>query len=253
MDFTLQKYIQLLGAINEQAVEVFPVADWIERNPAKGILMRHDVDRWPANALDMAQTEARFGIKSTYYFRVGRPTFKPKVMEAIANLGHEIGYHYEDLALANGDAEKAIVLFENHLNRFREIHPVKTIAMHGRPLSGHDSRHLWKVFNFHNFGITGEAFLSIDYSDIYYFTDTGRSWADGSINLRDRVSSQKNTQVHSTDDLIRFVAHNQPEKIAIVAHPERWNDSLAKWLMYGAFDNTVNVVKQILKISRSKK
>ena len=35
-------------------------------------------------------------------------------------------------------------------------------------------------------GILGEAYLSIDYTNTYYFTDTGRSWSENAVNLRDK-------------------------------------------------------------------
>ena len=39
-----------------------------------------------------------------------------------AKLGHEIGYHYEDLALENGNPDKAYNSFCKNLERIREIY-----------------------------------------------------------------------------------------------------------------------------------
>ncbi|MBA7531110.1 hypothetical protein ES705_23321 [subsurface metagenome] len=39
-------------------------------------------------------------IKGTYYFRIVTQSFNPEIIEQIAELGHEIGYHYEDFVLA---------------------------------------------------------------------------------------------------------------------------------------------------------
>ena len=56
-------------------------------------------------------------------------------MGKIPDLGHEVGYHYEVLSKANGNYERAIKLFEQELSKFRKIVDVKTICMHGSPLS----------------------------------------------------------------------------------------------------------------------
>jgi hypothetical protein len=39
----------------------------------------------------------------------------PGVMENITALGHELGYHYEDLAIARGDLSTAMAHFETRL------------------------------------------------------------------------------------------------------------------------------------------
>ena len=91
----------------------------------------------------MAELEHGLGIQSTYYFRV-LYTFKPEIIGKIRDLGHEVGYHYEVLSKANGDYEKAVELFEQELSEFRKIVDVKTISMHGSPLSRYDNRDLYR-------------------------------------------------------------------------------------------------------------
>lgn len=63
------------------------------------IILRHDVDCLPHFALQTALIEHELGIKGTYYFRVVPESFDLKIMQKIAGLGHEIGYHYEDVDL----------------------------------------------------------------------------------------------------------------------------------------------------------
>jgi len=65
------------------------------------ILLRHDVDRLPQNSLKLAQLEHSLGIKGTYYFRVVPESYDPDIMHKIVDLGHEIGYHYEDVDLVS--------------------------------------------------------------------------------------------------------------------------------------------------------
>jgi len=51
------------------------------------------------------------------------------IIREIRDMGHEIGYHYDDLSFCKGDHEKAIRRFEKNLATLREIAPVKTICM----------------------------------------------------------------------------------------------------------------------------
>ena len=167
------------------------------------IILRHDVDRKPLNALKIALVEKELGIKSTYYFRFIPSVFKEEIINKISILGHEIGYHYETMAKAKGSIPKALEIFQYELEQFRKISEITTICMHGSPLSPYDNRDLWKFSDFKKFGIKGEPYLSIDYTQILYFTDTGRTWGDSNANLRDVVSTNLNNPIiSSTLDLI---------------------------------------------------
>lgn len=247
MDFTLHKYEELLQSIVNNNIPVYNVERWAEEKPTFGILIRHDVDRMPKNALKMALLEHKYNISSTYYFRIIRSVFKPSIIKKIAKLNHKIGYHYEDLSLAKGNMTKALSFFNEHLNNLRKHTNIETIAMHGRPFSPHDNRDLWENNSFEKYGIKADAFLSIDYSETFYFTDTGRSWVENSINLRDTVKSKSYKNVSCTKDLISFIANKQKAKIAITVHPERWNNKAIKWLFYFILDTTVNIIKTIIR------
>jgi len=59
----------------------------------------------------------------------------------------------------------------------------------------YDNRDLWKRYDFRQFGLAGEAYLSIDYHRLAYLTDAGRSWADNPYNLRDRVVGEQTHRV----------------------------------------------------------
>jgi len=59
------------------------------------VILRHDVDRLPANSLATARMEHETGIRGSYYFRVVTESYEEQVIREIYALGHEIGYHYE--------------------------------------------------------------------------------------------------------------------------------------------------------------
>ncbi|MEA3317517.1 MAG: hypothetical protein U9R54_06130 [Bacteroidota bacterium] len=83
----------------------------------------------------MAKIQADLGIKASYYFRAVPASWNETIIQKIAELGHEIGYHYECLTTTNGDIEKGIKDFEKNLNALRKLAPVSTICMHGSPRS----------------------------------------------------------------------------------------------------------------------
>jgi len=76
--------------------------------------------------------------------------------------------------------ELAICDFRLNLEKFRKIYPVKTICMHGSPLSEWDNRDLWEKYDYRDFGIIGEPYFDIDFNEIFYVTDTGRKWNNSS-------------------------------------------------------------------------
>ncbi len=247
-DFTQEKYKELLLNIKNKDIKVLCVNKFIENPVKQGVIIRHDVDRKAKNALITAKLEKELGFKTTYYFRITKGSFKPEIIKEISDMGHEIGYHYEDLSFAKGNYKKAIELFQKYLKKFDTLADVKTIAMHGKPLSKHDNRDIWKEYDFKEYGISGEAFLSIDYSDIYYFTDTGRSWAENSSNIRDKVKSDKKAKVNSTDDLMSFL--NTDGLFAIVMHPERWSNNNPEHFFNKMKDTIINLAKKLIRMVR---
>ena len=111
---------------------------------------------------------------------------QPEIIKAIATLGHEIGYHYEDMTIAKGNTDKAFEVFQKHLKYFQQFFPVQTICMHGSPLSKYDSRDIWEKYNYKELGIIREPYFDIDFSKVLYLTDTGRRWDGEKVSVRDK-------------------------------------------------------------------
>lgn len=250
-DFTLEQYEKLICEIQERKIPFFTVYQWMKEKPvSNGVFIRHDVDRRPNNALNMARLEAKYGVNTTYYFRILPCSFAPSIIEEIESLGHEVGYHYEDLSLAKGNSRKAYELFRINVERMRSHCDLKTIAMHGSPLSPYNNIDLWKSFGYKELGLL-DAFLDIDYSGVFYATDSGRTWAETKSNLRDRVEQGLAAAAASTEDLIKFVSEtSQTLQLALVAHPERWDDNLLDWSCQWSKDLAVNSVKRALRFFR---
>lgn len=293
-DFTLLVYKNLLQTLKYKDYEFLTVEEYFSDNhsvassqgrslasslPRSLVLLRHDVDRKPENSLKMARLESELGIKATYYFRTIPQTLKPEIIKQIAELGHEIGYHYENLTTANSQIknlnpvkysrssnftgqkckmkneeeyekelfELAIKDFEKNLKKLRKIVPIKNICMHGSPLSKWDSRDLWKKYNYRDYGIISEPYFDIDFSQVQYITDAGRSWNNAAINLRDKVNSPFENNFKHTNNIIKAAENGQLSKqIMFNIHPEHWAASNIEWLRIWVVRKVKNAVKKVV-------
>jgi len=97
MDFTFSVYKHLLVAVQPCGYSFQTFADFTQSPKKRTIILRHDVDRLPDNALQMARLEHEAGIAATYYFRAVPESWDEEIILEIAGLGHEDGYHYENL------------------------------------------------------------------------------------------------------------------------------------------------------------
>ena len=246
MDFTLVKYTDLLKALKNNSYRFVTFEEYCTDKETlteqEFVILRHDVDLKAENSFATAKIEHGLGVRASYYFRVVEQSNKPDVIKSIADLGHEIGYHYEDLTICKGNTFLAFEHFKKKLDYFRQFYPVKTICMHGSPRSKFDGRDLWK-----------EPYFDVDFSNVFYLTDTGRRWDGFNVSVRDKVSSYQNKWIrdglvfHSTDDVIKAIANGTfPKRLMMTTHPQRWTDNCTEWFMELVGQCIKNKVKRIL-------
>jgi hypothetical protein len=244
MDFTHKIYQQLLQKLQAKSYPFLTYQKFLENPISQFVILRHDVDQRPERSLEMARIEKQLNINSTYFFRTIPAVFNLQIIEEISSMEHEIGYQYEDYSAANGDFDKAIASFEKNLEKLRQITPVQSICMEGRPRSRWDNRDLWKKYNYREFGITGEAYFDTDWSQIAYYTDTGRMWDGSKYSVRDKVPDHGFPKYHSTADMIRAIENNTfPKRAMLNVHPQRWTDSPLPWGKELIAQRIKNVVK----------
>ena len=261
-DFTLKIYKQLLTALLQAGYEFITFEQYCSLSagaslrslgeaeaqllPEKFIILRHDVDLKAKNSLETAKIEHSLSIRASYYFRVVPQSDKPHIIKQIAGLGHEIGYHYEDLSLFKGDENQAIAHFEEKLAYFRTFYSVRTICMHGSPTSKIDNKDIWKSNSYRNFGIIGEPYFDVDFNKVFYLTDTGRSWNGERFSVRDKVQTPFNQRFSTTKEIIN-AAKNAIllDKIMITTHPQRWTNNFVWWLWEIVFQSFKNQIKQM--------
>ena len=297
-DFTLKTHNRLLKTLQLQGFSFLSFEEIISKSVDRYIILRQDVDALPENSLQFARIQADLGIKGTYYFRIVPESFNARIIGEIYRMGQEVGYHYEDVSLAakrqraqdRGLKEEdmvkmAIDSFRENLENLRKIVPMKTICMHGSPMSRWDSRLLWKYYDYHNFGITGEPYFDINFEEVLYLTDTGRRWDGEAVSVRDKAEGRrqraegkdmfsdwkvkpvkyrtKDTKdnlplspspplpvfpsFHSTFDIIKAAEDGTlPDKIMMTFHPQRWTDKPVPWVKELVWQNVKNVGKFFL-------
>ncbi len=255
-DFTYETYKALLEACKRQGIETLTVREYLaaEGLPDRFVILRHDVDRKPENALDFARMEAEYDATSTYYVRTVDETFDPWLLDSLESLGHEVGYHYEDVDRTDGDIKAAHRSFQRHLARMRAHVTVDTVCMHGNPLTPHDNRDMWgEMPDFDQYDLLGEAYLSVDFTDVLYFSDTGRTWRDGALKIKDHTVGEdgKDVQVGTTAELIDLVRRRE-DSYCLLTHPDRWAGGTVEYVAETAFDTAKNVAKYGLHVVPSR-
>jgi len=256
MDFTIKIYEQLIKSLIKQGYTFQTFTEYLNSNLNKVVLLRHDVDLLPQNSLRFAKIQSELSINGTYYFRAVPESWDEDIIKEIADLGHEVGYHYENMDTCNGDIDKAWDDFRCHLDKLRELVEVKTICMHGSPRSKFDNKEIWNKYDYRSLQITGEPYYDVNFDEVLYLTDTGRRWDGWKTSVRDKVSQQINwikqdLVYHSTDDIISALNNNQlPNKIMFTMHPQRWSKGGIPWIKELLLQTIKNEIKKVL-ISRN--
>jgi hypothetical protein len=265
MDFTLIIYRLLIRSLISKGYKFVTLKDYIHnksniKDNSLTIILRHDVDRMPQNSLNTAEIEHSLGINGSYYFRIVPESLDIKIIRKIARLGHEIGYHYEDVDMVlksqkskiknkvgEIDIEQLTDLayesFCKNIEQIRNITEIQTICMHGSPLSKFDNKIIWDKYDYHKLGIICEPYLDLNWNEFGYLTDTGRRWNGDNVSVRDKIRSKNIFNFKSTFDIIKNI-DALPAHLMFTVHPQRWNSSLSKWTIEFIAQSSKNVIKK---------
>jgi hypothetical protein len=276
MDFTIDTYKKLLNTFISKEYRFITVSDYIHGryNSSDPIIMlRHDVEARYENALQLAQIQAEAHIKGTYYFRLFPKKKNEHIIRRIASMGHEIGYHYDDLSHCHGNLPQDIERFKQHLAWLRQFAPVTSIAMEGAPMSKYDNRDLWSKpslintpltthnspltthnsplkTHYSDFGITSEPYFDLDFDKLFYLTDTARRWDGWKYSRRDKLKQQqgwiqKGWKYHGSCDIIKALQNESfPTQLMMTFHPQRWAANQIQWTTEFIGQHIKNLVKQ---------
>jgi hypothetical protein len=248
-DFTPLKYERLIRALIDAGyrslIPYEPSAHESNSLGQKTVILRHDVDRKVTPALIMAELENRYGLRSIFYYRKMSGRFNAEEIRSVSSLNHEIGYHYETLARAKGDLAEAFDLFQEDLAELRRIVPVRTVCMHGSPLSRWDNRALWNRYDYRESGILFEPYYDLDFNEVFYLTDTGRRWDGEHVAVRDKVTTKFQLHLRRTGDIISALRKGKtPARMMINAHPHHWHPGYSRWFKDLVWQDIKNVFKR---------
>ena len=272
MDFTIETYNKLLGILQNKGFVFQSFAGFIQKPGKKVIILRHDVDKLPENSLTIARLESSLGVRGSYYFRSVPSGHNEEIIRNVAELGHEIGYHYETMDTVSKkikDKSKKIKVkdydllidaayeeFCRNLEMLRKIVPIETVCMHGSPLSKYDNRAIWGKYDYKKSGIIAEPYIDIDFNQVFYITDTGRMWDGDNVTIRDKPLHRIITQwptYHSTFDIIKALNEDTFPNITMMTfHPQRWSDKPIPWMTELVWQNLKNAGKYFLVKWRDK-
>jgi hypothetical protein len=85
-EFTLEIYETVLNNLDSTGYIFSKFEDYISNHKKKVVILRHDVDKLPKNALRMAELENKLGIKTSYYFRTVDQVYDESIIEKIVSL-----------------------------------------------------------------------------------------------------------------------------------------------------------------------
>jgi hypothetical protein len=260
VDFTLSAFTSLLESLIGEQYAFQTFSEFLSSPGEKMVILRHDIDSRKNNSLKFAHLEHHYGIQGTYYFRTVPESYDEALIRKIGAMGHEIGYHYETMCTSNGNIDLAYDEFCRNLEKFRKLYPVKTICMHGSPRSSVDSKDLWTKYNYKDLGIIGEPYFDIDFSSVFYLTDTGRRWDGYNVSIRDKIPvyqeqwEKEGLVFHSSREIINAAGRGElPSRIMMTFHPQRWSNEVLPWIWELIVQRNKNCIKWYLNKSRQKK
>ena len=168
--------------------------------PARVVYLRHDLDFLTNAALPFAHAEAELGFRATYYVLLTGPynVFAPENRDALiqlAELGHEVGLHYDVEAFARANTDERAEL-DAHLRTLESVvgRRVTTISTHN-PSSGGDDP-------FRTVPGLRHPHDPRDERELLYVSDSRRTWRDAR--------------------LLACFDPSPPARVMFLTHPELW-------------------------------
>ena len=151
--------------------------------PELVVVNRVDIDLSVKKADRLRDIFDRLGIKASFFVRLHAPEYNPfsfenyRILRAIRDSGHEIGYHSEvvdQAAIWNEDAVDCLRRDMDVLNRMLGIE-VEGVASHGG-MTGLNNLDFWKERKASDFCLKYEAYTESDsfnlFNDSFYISDS---------------------------------------------------------------------------------
>ncbi|MFW9786859.1 MAG: hypothetical protein ACFFE2_06475 [Candidatus Thorarchaeota archaeon] len=208
-DYSFARFKELLEGLKSEAFSIISLDDYVEGHidPERvNVCLRHDVDISLSRTVKMSEIEKKYGIHSTYFFRLHAEKYSFEearpIVAHLAESGFRIGLHYETLSVAKGNKQEAIELLKSDIEKLREIAPVSAVAAHGQ--KHYKNRTIWDSVD----KIALKVSSAYDMKYDMYLSDAGgkRLSRLGSNYLFDRIYEAKPGQI-----------------VQVLIHPDWWN------------------------------
>ena len=208
MEFTYGAYRDLLALLDRQGYQVGTYHDW-QAYP-RCVILRHDIDNSPEQALALARVEREMGVRSTYFVLLRSEFYNVaarrylETLGQIQALGHELGLHFDEKAYPEAGIEETAA----HILRERDMlsallgTPVTSVSMH-RPSQATLDADLQIPGMINSYGQTF-------FHDFKYLSDSRRRWREP---VEEIVASGRYDRLHILTHA--FWYHQQEEPIEV--------------------------------------
>jgi hypothetical protein len=209
-DFTYATYRQLLNLFLQTHRNLTCIDLPVSEATSPYFVLRHDIDYSPKAALRMAEFEASFGIRATYFLLLSTPYYNLlsedycALPKQLVELGHDVGFHYDVAALSrSGGADLGAALRPQIavLEQLAGV-PVRAIAMHNPSVSGEDPFRGYREFV--------NVYDDICVKEGKYFSDSCGAWRPETLSM--------------------FESGRLPARFQFLIHPIFWGEQyLDQW------------------------
>ena len=182
MEFTYTAYRALLDLLRQGGYDFTNYHEYQSHH--RCVILRHDIDNSLSQALRLAEVEADFGVKSTYFVLLRTDFYNPasaasqKALSRIQALGHELGLHFDEMAYpqeggsstADSSSTEELILREAGILADICGCPITTVSMH-RPSKATLEADLRIPGMINSYGQTF-------FHDFKYLSDSRRRWRE---------------------------------------------------------------------------
>ena len=133
VEFTYSAYAELINLIRDSGYSIVGYGD---ESTQKKCILRHDIDMSIEKALCMAELEYSLGVKSTYFVLLKTDFYNPfsarseSILRKIADMGHTIGLHFDEVAYPNGTDIPQAIKREADILSQAIGKPITVVSMH---------------------------------------------------------------------------------------------------------------------------
>jgi hypothetical protein len=253
MIFLFKEYEKFCENLANSGVFSLSAAEVLKKNPKKFLILKHDIEAKPKNALKIAKIEAKFGHKASYYVHFDIFKDNLELFKDIQNLGHEVSYHYDVLDSNAGDFEKAKKEFDKNIAFFeKEGFEIKSVCQHGNPLikrKGYTSnRDFFRKFkDEYEFK---DIVVNFKVGEFIYISDVGYQWQIIPSPHTADINPQKTIKT-SYKEMLNLAKKNS---LIISSHPHRYfNTKFEAYSKQVVFTIIKNIAKSFYKTPLGKK